>query len=50
MRSKSDIVVIEQSLKKNVYIKRVPAKGKKNKYKKKSRLSPDPVKKTVGEI
>ena len=31
------------------YIKRVLAKGKKIKYKKKSRLSPDPVKKIVGE-
>ena len=31
------------------YIKRVLAKGKKNKYKKKSRLLPDPVKK-IGEI
>ena len=32
------------------YIKRVLAKRKKIKYKKKSRLSPDPVKKIVGEI
>ena len=33
------------------YIKRVLAKGKKIKYKKKkSRLSPDPIKKIVGEI